>query len=165
MNEIYEAYKDHVNFYLVYIWEAHPIDGWHVFSNLNDDVLHANPKNSNERAELAGVCMLNLGFTIPILLDNMQNEVDNKYVDLPERLYVLNKDGEVYYRGIMGSPGFNVDTWFEAIKITGRRIQRAGCGIIYLPSSTNWQSGHQIRYHFENVKDKYDPLRNHRPSY
>jgi hypothetical protein len=51
--------------------------------------------------------MLNLGFTIPILLDNMQNEVDDKYAALPERLYVLNKDGEVYYRGIMGSPGFN----------------------------------------------------------
>lgn len=61
--------------------------------------------------------MLNLGFTIPILLDNMQNEVDDKYAALPERLYVLNKDGEVYYRGIMGYPGFNVDTWFEAIKV------------------------------------------------
>jgi hypothetical protein len=117
MNEIYEAYKDHVNFYLVYIREAHPTDGWQVFSNLNDDVLHANPKNSNERAELASVCMLNLGFSIPILLDNMLNEVDDKYAALPERLYVLNKDGEVYYRGIMGSPGFNVDTWFEAIKV------------------------------------------------
>jgi hypothetical protein len=117
MNEIYEAYKDHVNFYLVYIREAHPTNGWQVFSNLNDDVLHANPKNSNERAELAGVCMLNLGFTIPILLDNMLNEVDDKYAALPERLYVLNKDGEVYYRGIMGSPGFNVDTWFEAVKV------------------------------------------------
>ena len=117
MNEIYETYKDHVNFYLVYIREAHPTDGWQIFSNLNDDVLHANPKNSNERAELAGVCMLNLGFTMPILLDNMQNEVDDKYAALPERLYVLNKDGEVYYRGIMGSPGFNVDTWFEAVQV------------------------------------------------
>jgi hypothetical protein len=117
MNEIYETYKDRVDFYLVYIREAHPTDGWQVFSNLNDGVLHADPKDADERANLAGVCMLNLGFTIPTLLDNMQNEVDDKYAALPERLYVLDKDGKVYYRGIMGSPGFDVDTWFEAVQV------------------------------------------------
>lgn len=55
--------------------------------------------------------MLNLGFTIPTLLDNLQNEVDDKYAALPERLYVLYKDVKVYYRRIMGSPGFVVDIW------------------------------------------------------
>ena len=119
MNEIYESYKDCVDFYLIYIREAHSIDGWQVFSNLNDDVLHPDPRDADERAELAGVCMLNLGFTIPTLLDNMQNEVDDKYAALPERLYALDKDGKVYYRGIMGSPGFDVDTWFEAVQAQG----------------------------------------------
>ena len=116
MNEIYECYKDWVDFYLVYIREAHPTDGWQVFSNLNDDVLHADPKDADKRAELAGICMLNLGFTIPTLLDNMQNEVDDKYAALSERLYVLDKDGKGYYRGIMGSPGFDVDTWFKSVQ-------------------------------------------------
>ena len=55
--------------------------------------------------------MLNLGFIIPTLLDNLQNEVDEKYAAPPERLYVLYKDVRVYYRGIMGSPGFVVDIW------------------------------------------------------
>jgi len=116
MNEIYECYKDWVDFYLVYIREAHPTDGWQVFSNLNDDVLHADPKDADKRAELAGICMLNLGFTIPTLFDNMQNEVDDKYAALSEPLYVLDKDGKVDYRGIIGSPGFDVDTWFKFVQ-------------------------------------------------
>jgi hypothetical protein len=46
----------------------------------------------------------------------MQNEVDDKYAALPKRLYVLDKDGKVYYRGIMGPPGFDVDTWFKSVQ-------------------------------------------------
>ena len=118
MNEIYECYKDWVDFYLVYIREAHPTDGWQVFSNLNDDVIHADPKDANERAELAGVCMLKLDFTTPTLLDNMQNEVDNKYAALPERLYVLDKDGKVFYRGIKVSP---VSMWIPSSKPSKHR--------------------------------------------
>ena len=118
MNEIYESYKDCFDFYLIYIREAHSIDGWQVFSNLKDDVLHPDPKDADERAELAGVCMLNLGFTIPTLLDNMQNEVDDKYAALPERLYVLDKDGKVYYRGIMVSP---VSMWIPSSKPSKHR--------------------------------------------
>lgn len=116
MNEIYETYKDRIDFYLVYIREAHPTDGWQVFSNINEDVLFAEPTNADERAALAGVCMLDLGFTMPTLLDNMQNEVDTKYAALPERLYVLDKDHKVFYRGVMGSGGFDVDTWFDAVQ-------------------------------------------------
>ena len=118
MNEIYESCKDCVDFYLVYIREAHPTDGWQAFSNLNNDVIHADPKDANERAELAGVCMLKLGFTTPTLLDNMQNEVDDKYAALPEPSYVLDKEGKVYYRGIMVSP---VSMWIPSSKPSKQR--------------------------------------------
>ncbi len=116
MNEIFETYKDRIDFYLVYIREAHPSDGWQVRSNLDDHVEFLEPTTEDERARLAGVCMLDLGFTMPTLLDNMQNEVDAKYAALPERLYVLDRDGKVFFRGIMGSRGFDVDTWLEAVQ-------------------------------------------------
>lgn len=116
MNEIYEAYKDRVDFFLVYIREAHPSDGWQVRSNIDDNLEYLEPKTENERTEMANVCMIDLGFTMPILIDNMQNEVDDKYAALPERLYVLDKDGKVFFRGIMGSRGFDVDTWLKAIQ-------------------------------------------------
>ncbi len=116
MNEIYQTYKDRVDFYLVYIREAHPSDGWQVRSNLDDNLEFLEPRTEDERAEMASVCMLDLGFKMPMLLDNMENELDTKYAALPERLYVLDKDGKVFFRGIMGSRGFDVDTWLEAVK-------------------------------------------------
>ena len=73
MNKIYETYKDRMDFYLVYIREAHPSDGWQVRSNLDDKLEFLEPTTEDERAELAGVCMLDLGFTMPMLLDNMEN--------------------------------------------------------------------------------------------
>ncbi len=85
-------------------------------SNLDDHVEFLEPQNEDARAELAKVCQLNLGFTMPMLLDNMDNEVDVKYAALPERLYVLDANGKVFFRGIMGSRGFDVDTWLQAIK-------------------------------------------------
>ena len=39
----------------------------------------------------------------------MRNEVYDKYAALPERLYVLDKDGRVYYQSVMGPTGFDVD--------------------------------------------------------
>ena len=116
MNKIYETYKDRIEFYLIYIREAHPSDGWQVQSNLDDHVEFLEPQNEDARAELAKVCQLDLGFTMPMLLDNMSNEVDVKYAALPERLYVLDANGKVFFRGIMGSRGFDVDTWLQAIK-------------------------------------------------
>jgi hypothetical protein len=116
MNEIYNTYKDKVDFYLVYIREAHPSDGWQVRANLDDRLEFLEPRNQDERAELAGVCMIDLGFEMPMLLDNMDNEVDAKYAALPERLYVLNKDGIISFRGIMGSRGFDVETWHDGVQ-------------------------------------------------
>jgi hypothetical protein len=114
MNEIHETYKERVDFYLVYIQEAHPIGGWQTLSNMDEGKLFEQPETADERAEVAGVCVLDLGFKMP-MLDAMDNEVDRKYAALPERLYVLDKDGAIFFRGIMGSRGFNVDTWLEAI--------------------------------------------------
>jgi hypothetical protein len=116
MNDIYERYRDRVDFYLVYIQEAHPTDGWLTLSNIEQEVLYAQPKTADERAAIAGICMLDLGFNMPMLLDNMDDEVDRKYAALPERLYVLDKDGIIAYRGVMGSRGFDVETWQEAIQ-------------------------------------------------
>ncbi len=116
MNEIYERYRDRVDFYLVYIQEAHPTDGWLTLSNVEQQVLYEQPKTADERAALAGVCMLNLGFGMPMLLDNMDDEVDCRYAALPERLYVLDEDGVIVYRGVMGSRGFDVESWREAVE-------------------------------------------------
>lgn len=118
VNEIYREFRDRMAFYLVYIQEIHPTDGWQVPANVTDDVLYAQPQTADERAEMAGVCMLNLKFEMPLLLDNMENEVDQKYAALPERLYVIDAEGRVAYRSEMGPWGFDTEAWRDAIVAT-----------------------------------------------
>jgi hypothetical protein len=116
LNEIFEAFKDRMDFYCVYIQEAHPSDGWQVAKNLNDAVLHEQPRTIEERAGLAEFCALQLDMRMPMLLDTMSNEVDTLYAALPERLYVLDSDGVVSFRSVVGSPGFDVEAWHDAVR-------------------------------------------------
>lgn len=120
MNEIYEAYRDRVQFFCVYIQEAHPSDGWQVAANLDAGVLHPQPTNIEQRAEIAQTCALRLNLQMPMLLDHMTNEVDTTYAALPERLYVLDADGKVFFKSVMGSMGFDVEAWAKAIEEVAR---------------------------------------------
>ena len=53
---------------------------------------------------------------MPMLLDDMSNEVDRLYAALPDRLYLLDEKGIVVFRTLVGSRGFLVEPWYEAIK-------------------------------------------------
>lgn len=116
VNEIYREFRNQMEFYLIYIQEIHPTDGWQVPANVRDEILYAQPTTANERAEVAAVCMLNLKFEMPMLLDNMNNDVDTQYAALPERLYVIDGDGKVAYRSEMGPWGFDSEAWRTAIE-------------------------------------------------
>ncbi len=105
-----------MKFFCVYIQEAHAVETWQVLGNVWEEIAIGQPETDDERAEIAGLCMLKLDIEMPMLLDNMENEVDAKYAALPERLYVLDADGKVFFKGVMGSRGFNVDTWLEAVQ-------------------------------------------------
>lgn len=105
-----------MDFYIVYIQEIHPTDGWQLPANERDEVLFTQPMNADERAEIAGVCMLHLKFEMPMLLDNMENEVDLKYAALPERLYLVNAAGKIVHRSRMGPWGFDTEEWRVAIE-------------------------------------------------
>lgn len=118
LNQIYEELRDRVGFYCVYIQEAHPTDGRQSAQNLVDDVLYEQPKSIEDRERIARVCVLRLNLKMPMLLDNMSNEVDRLYAALPDRLYLLDGDGVVTFRTVVGSPGFDVDAWYAAIKRT-----------------------------------------------
>ena len=46
----------------------------------------------------------------------MSNEVGTLYAALPERLYVLDSEGVVTFRTVVGSPGFDVEARNAAVK-------------------------------------------------
>ena len=90
--------------------------------NLDDEVVFAQPTNDDERAEIAEACVLRLNFEMPMLLDDVTNQVDEAYSALPERLYLLDPKGTIVWRSQMGPWGFDVDTWLAEIeKITAAR--------------------------------------------
>jgi len=113
--QIAATYGDRVDFYCVYIQEAHPDEGWQVAFNLSENVIHRQHQSIEERADMAQMCGLRLNLNMPMLLDNMQNEVDLKYNALPERLYLLDGQGRVAYKSLAGSFGFNPEEWANAI--------------------------------------------------
>ena len=115
LDEIAEMYAEQMDFYCVYIQEVHPDDGWQVQHNIDEGIVYTAPTTIEERADLAEICVLNLNFKMPMLLDNISNEVDLKYNALPERLYVLNKVGAVTFKSVAGSMGFDPEAWAKAI--------------------------------------------------
>jgi len=40
MERLYSRFKDRIEFFVVYVQEAHPTYGWQVESNIKDDVFY-----------------------------------------------------------------------------------------------------------------------------
>jgi hypothetical protein len=105
-----------VAFYMVYIQEAHPTDGWQIPPNEQDGVLFEQPKSPDERVAVAEACALNLNLSMPTLIDEMTNTVDRAYAALPDRLYLVDAEGRVAYRSETGPWGFKPDELEAAIR-------------------------------------------------
>ena len=106
LNKLYQAYRDRAAFYVVYIQEAHPVDAWQVSSNIEDNVLEASTSTPEERSEVAGKCVRNLGIELPALLDSPDDRVELAYTGWPDRLYVIDVDGRVAFKSPPGPFGF-----------------------------------------------------------
>ncbi len=115
MEEVYSRYGKQVEFFLVYVREAHPSDGWQVDSNLENNIIFRQHQSFEEREQVANTCSLDLNMTIPILIEGMDNTIDEAYGAAPERLYVVGVDGTVAYQGGAVPHFFDVDEWEEAI--------------------------------------------------
>lgn len=115
LNEIYGKYRDQVRFFVIYIREAHPDDGWRVPENLRQNIHFREPRSDGERKAVATLCQINLDLEMPMLVDAIDNQVEESYISLPMRLYLIGRDGRIVYTGDRGPFGFNPDTWEAAI--------------------------------------------------
>lgn len=106
LNKLFREYRDRVAFYVVYIQEAHPIDAWQTDSNIEDDVLVASTQTLDERANVAGICVRNLGIELPALIDEPDDRVERAYTGWPDRLYVIDAEGRVAHKSAPGPFGF-----------------------------------------------------------
>lgn len=91
---------------MVYIREAHPSDIWQMAVNVRENIVYQSPQNADERVDLAGVCVRNLGIEMPALVDGFDNPTDAAYSGWPDRLYVIAEDGRIAYKSAPGPFGF-----------------------------------------------------------
>ncbi len=99
-------YGDKVEFVGVYVREAHPIDGWRMDSNDRAGIEIAQPKSARERTAVAARCCQALRMTMPLVVDGLDDRVGHLYSGMPDRLYLLSRDGRIVYKGGRGPFGF-----------------------------------------------------------
>ena len=116
LNELYSKYRDRMHFYMVYIREAHPHDGWRVPNSLIEDINYYEPSTLDERVEVANACQLHLGIDMPMLVDSIDNSVDEKYVGLPMRLFLVDSAGKIAFAGKKGPFGWDDVAFEDAVK-------------------------------------------------
>jgi len=95
---------------IVYIAEAHPIDGWQI--NVTGQYQIKQPKKFDEKiscaSHLADVLRDDFGFSPKIFVDKMEGEISSLFAAHPERLVVL-LDGEVKFIGGKGPFDYSID--------------------------------------------------------
>jgi hypothetical protein len=116
LDNLANTYGDKVSLFSVYIREAHAEGEDQVPRNLDEDVIFEQPATSDERAEVAAACMLRHNFSFPMLMDNMENEAEEKYMSWPDRLYLIDSDGKIAYQGGMGPLYFDVDEFEQELR-------------------------------------------------
>jgi hypothetical protein len=104
---MHDQFRDRASFYIVYIAEAHAVDEWQLRSNEQEGIRLMQHSQFEERLAAAELCAQELGLQMPTLVDEMDNAVSTLFAAWPERIYILDKGGTVYYRGGYGPYEFN----------------------------------------------------------
>jgi hypothetical protein len=100
---------------VIYLKEIHPMDGWQVKENEQDGVVFPQHRSLDERVRVGQACMLKLALEMPALVDEMDDAVGAAYNAMPERLFLVRRDGRIAYKSGVGPMFFFPEEWEEAI--------------------------------------------------
>src|SRR5688500_7985349 len=92
-------------------------------SNVKDKVLFATPKTFDDRAEIGRTCVKDLKIDLPMVVDEIDNRTERAYTAWPDRLYVIDAEGRVAYKGRPGPFGVKIEPLAPA---PGRRSAPPG---------------------------------------
>ena len=117
MDEIRSKFEERAEFLTVYIKEAHPEDEWQMTVNEEQGVCYTQPQTISDRVMIANDFIEHFQYTMPLVVDPMENPAEDAFAAWPERLYVIGVDGRIAYKGGKGPFGFDPDElelWLEA---------------------------------------------------
>ena len=84
-------------------------------SNDRVGVAVAQPTSNFQRAEVAAQCHDLLEMSMPVLVDGIDDRVGRAYSGMPDRLYVIDRQGKVAYKGGRGPFWFNAGEMEQAM--------------------------------------------------
>ena len=116
LEELRKSYKDVAGFAYVYIKEAHPDDEWQVDDNVEEHVVYQQPTSTAERMGLARTFIEELEVEGTTLVDDIRNTANACYAGWPERIYIVDTDGTILYKGGMGPYYFDPDDIEEFLR-------------------------------------------------
>ena len=102
MEDLYRRYRDYVAFFVVYVQEAHPTDGWQTDSNVAEGILFRQHQSYEEREAVATTCSLDLHLPLPVLVEEMDNAIDEAYGAAQNVCTSLGQMGASRIRGALG---------------------------------------------------------------
>jgi hypothetical protein len=108
--------KDHVQFLLVYVREAHAADEWVMPDNERRGLHFEQPTTLTGRSEAAAECAVDLALPMTTVVDGLDDAVSSTYGGWPDRLYVIGADGRVVYQSGVGPFGFKPDEVREVLR-------------------------------------------------
>jgi len=126
LQEIYSKYKNDVEFMVIYIKEAHPIETWwpgetrimkmaEKFARARSVSDMHEPGTIEERRQVAMRCKKRILGDLPVYLDTMDNKMNALYVAFPTRLCLIGRDGRVAWTMAPGPFTLNPDDFERGI--------------------------------------------------
>jgi hypothetical protein len=113
---LHRQYADQVAFFVIYIKEAHPEEGWVLGRNRRAGVRVNDPTSDEQRVEVAQTCALRMRIQMPVLIDGIDNAVASAYGGWPDRLYLIGRDGRIAFQGGEGPFGLKPPELDAAIR-------------------------------------------------
>lgn len=107
IEQLHERYKDRAKFFLIYVREAHPSDGWWMESNKRAGIALTQPTTNQERQQVALTCRSRLNLDVPFLVDTIDDRVGAEYSGMPNRLYLIDRQGSIAFKNARGPFGFH----------------------------------------------------------
>ena len=115
LNRLYEKYHKQAAFFVLYTVEAHPVKDpspyrgkeWVTEQNTREGILLRQPTSYAERATLASRCKVDLGSSVPVLVDEMDNSVWTRYGKAPNAVYLIDYEGKILLR----------QAWFDSSRL------------------------------------------------
>jgi hypothetical protein len=100
IHEILAKYADKADFVTVYIKEAHPLDEWQMDFERGAGASATRSRTTQaERVAIAQDFVERQDWKLPLLVDPLDNRADALYAGWPERLYVVDEQGRIAYKG------------------------------------------------------------------